>query len=209
MSDIERRHTPVTSGGIEIRETGIKGLAAVTRATTDIGPFTEEIAPGAFDEALARSDIRGLFNHDPNLVLGRAGKTMTVSAGPGGLSYDIPALPESRSDVREAIERGDVDGNSFSFSMPPNNDGETWTERDGKPHRTIERIQELFDVGPVTFPAYEDTTVSARSRDCAAEIQRDIDGTDAEPAPLTEEPHAELLDRIAVLERRMRLIESA
>jgi hypothetical protein len=170
MSDREYRVVPLDHGEVrtvkdEEGRVGIKGSAAVFRSVTDLGPFTEEIAPGAFDNALKDGDVRGLFNHDSNFVLGRTKSgTMSLKATNDSLDYDIPELPKSRTDVAESIERGDVDGNSFSFSVRK----DEWTRNDnGKDHRVIVEIDTLYDVGPVTFPAYADTSVAMRSRDRA------------------------------------------
>lgn len=176
----ERRTIPVE--GLEIRKdedgtpTGIGGSAALFNTTTVIaGRFEERITPGAFDEAIKASDVRGLFNHDPNYVLGRTKSgTMTVGGRDDGLYYDIPDLPKARADVLEAIEREDVTGNSFSFTVPE--DGDTWVKPEDRedggtlPLRTITKVGRLYDVGPVTFPAYEDTQVSTRAEQRAMEM---------------------------------------
>ena len=167
-NEIERRYIPRSAGEVrfERREggkTGIAGTAAVVDSLSEeLFGFREKIAPGAFDSALKKSDIRGLFNHDPNMILGRTKPgTMTVRADGKGLHYDIPDLPASRADVAEAIERGDVDGNSFSFVVGK----DSWEyPKEGPSIRTILEFDELFDLGPVTFPAYPQTTVSARAR---------------------------------------------
>jgi hypothetical protein len=169
MSNVERRVVPVSAGEVRAKredgKVGIGGMAAVFNSRTDLGPFEEEIREGAFTKALKRSDPRSLFNHDPNFVLGRVKSgTLTVRATEDGLSYEVPELPQARMDVAEMIERGDVDGNSFSFTVKT----DEWTRReDGKDLRTIIEIDELYDVGPVTFPAYTDTSVALRSRDRA------------------------------------------
>ncbi len=167
--DVERRFVP-NAGNIQLRNdgdgeaTGIGGLGIPVGVSADIGPFTEEISRAAVTDAISQDwDVRGLFNHDPNMVLGRTKSgTMSLKSTRDGLEYDIPEMPATRSDVLEAIKREDVDGNSFSFTV----ESEEWdesSERD-KPHRTIKRFGQLFDVGPVTFPAYEgQTVVSARS----------------------------------------------
>lgn len=165
----ERRFVPVTDD-LEVREgeggpTGIAGTAAVFNESTIIaGMFEERIEPGAFDDLL-ESDVVGLFNHDKNFVLGRNPRTMSLSADKRALRFSIPEMPEARADVLEAVKRGDVKGNSFSFMMSGNSDDEEFIDRsaDGKlPLRVIKRVEALFDVGPVTFPAYESTSVSAR-----------------------------------------------
>jgi len=172
MSDeIERRFVPRDAGEVRAKKrddgrVGIVGLAAVTDSlSVEMMGFREKIAPGAFDKALAKSDVRALFNHDPNMVLGRnLSGTMRLWVDEGGLHYEIPELPESRADVAEAIQRGDVDGNSFSFTVAE----DAWEYRaDGSAIRTITEFGQLFDVGPVTYPAYPATQVSARARDMA------------------------------------------
>lgn len=173
--EVERRFVPLDRGRVEVRESddgakGIEGSAAVFGAVADLGFFTEEIARGAFDDVL-ESDVRGLFNHDPNMILGRTkSRTMRLASNEEGLEYGIPQLPKSRADVLEAVERRDVDGNSFSFIVLEGD--ERWETREGRPHRIIERVDQLFDVGPVTFPAYQDTRVTARSLDRAGQLER-------------------------------------
>lgn len=169
-ADVERRFVPLPEARVEIRapgdgaKKGIGGVAAVFNTETDLGWFTEEIAPGAFENVLT-NDVRGLFNHNPDFVLGRTkAGTMALAESDAGLEYSIPDMPKSRADVLEAVERGDVSGNSFAFTIGE----QTWIEDDparSKPHRIIKRVAQLWDVGPVVYPAYEETVVSARSLD--------------------------------------------
>lgn len=162
MADRERRSV---TGTVEARAEGeartLQGYAAVFNQRTSIlGLFEEQIAPGAFRDALGRDDVRALFNHDPNYVLGRStAGTLRLVEDERGLRYEI-APPETQAgrDVTELVSRGDVQGSSFSFEV----EAESWDHRATPPLRTIERVK-LYDVGPVTFPAYEQTTVSARS----------------------------------------------
>ena len=180
--EIERRFIPAAEVRAEKREdgkVGISGTAAVVESLSDeIFGFREKIAPGAFDKALAISDIRGLFNHDPNMILGRSGTTMRVWVDADGLRYEIPELPASRADVAEAIQRGDVTGNSFSFTVA---DDEWEYHDDGTAIRTITAFAELFDVGPVVYPAYPATKVSARAQEMAG-------NREAPPPPAPELP---------------------
>ncbi len=128
----------------------------------------ERIRPGAFDRALAEAqDVRGLFNHDDEWVLGRVSSgTLRLSVDSIGLAYEID---ESTTDphwlsVSSMVDRGDVDGSSFSF-MPAS---VTWEQQETEGGiievRWINDV-DLFDVGPVTFPAYESAT-SGRSGVC-------------------------------------------
>lgn len=145
----------------------IGGIAAVVNSVTDLGYFEEVITPGAFDYALSREyDIRCLFNHEAELILGRTkAETCKVFVnGDGNLEYTwIPDYenPTHMSVVR-SIMRGDITQSSFAFTIKE----QTWTDSTkygtmGK--RTITMIDELFDVSPVTYPAYSETEADARS----------------------------------------------
>ena len=145
----------------------IGGIAAVVNSVTDLGYFEEVITPGAFDYALSREyDIRCLFNHESDLILGRTkAETCKVFVNAdGNLEYTwIPDYenPTHMSVVR-SIMRGDITQSSFAFTIKE----QTWTDSTkygtmGK--RTIKIIDELFDVSPVTYPAYSETEADARS----------------------------------------------
>lgn len=170
--EMERRFIPRGVGEVRIAtrddgKVGITGTGAVFETLSEeIFGFREKIAHGAFDKALGTSDLRSLFNHDANFILGRVKSgTMRAWVGADGLQYEIPELPASRSDVAEAITRGDVDGNSFSFTVAE----DSWEYNpDGTAIRTITQFEELFDVGPVVFPAYPATKVSARALEMVA-----------------------------------------
>ena len=179
QGQIERRFTAAEAGELRIEERengnpGIKGLGAIYYDGTPRTEFTlypgmvEHIRPGAFAEVLrSEPDVRALFNHDPNCVLGRtANDTMLLKSTRRGLEYDIePADTQQARDVVALVRRGDVTGSSFSFMIPP--DGEKWEHDDERDLdvRTIVKVSRLFDVGPVTFPAYEATEAALRAED--------------------------------------------
>lgn len=152
----------------------VEGVAAVTEQRTDIGWFEEEIARGAFDEALKVSDIRVLGNHDPNQMLGRtSAKTAEVWVNAdGNLAYRFtPDLgnPTHVSWVR-SIQRGDISQSSFAFTIA--RQGSEWIDSDKygrEGTRRILRIGQLYDVSPVTYPAYEGTAVGTRDANIEAE----------------------------------------
>lgn len=168
----EIRNLPVEIQPIEIREDEdgnkeIRGYAAVFYDGTPATEFSlyddliERIDREAFADVL-EDDVRALFNHDKNIVLGRTtAGTARIFVDSTGLGYAITP-PDSRADVMESVDRGDIDGSSFSFSVWGDG-GETdyITEGDHRV-RLIKRVSDLFDVGPVTFPAYEGTTSYAR-----------------------------------------------
>lgn len=161
-------------GTVEIREgdggdagTTISGVAAVFDSLSEnLGGFREQIKPGAFDKTDMK-DVRGLFNHDSNFVLGRTlSKTVRLKQTKRGLEYEID-LPDTRT-IRDLvlapIKRGDIDQSSFGFIVGPGND--SWDEdSEGRLVRTIHAFDSLFDVSPVTFPAYAEASVGVRSRD--------------------------------------------
>jgi hypothetical protein len=210
---VERRFVPLE--GLEVRAEdggpkGIRGTAAVfNKGTVIAGLFEERIAPGAFDDALKGDDVRALFNHDPNFPLGRtSAETLTLRADSKALHYEVAELPKSRGDVLEAIERRDVTGNSFSFSIEADADVE-WTDRSKEkklPLRVIKRIGQLYDVGPVTFPAYEQTKVSARAEEQAREMaEAELPGP---PPPADSDPGVDTrpyVDR----ERKLKVVEAS
>lgn len=152
---------------VEVRAEGdqqyFEGTAVVFSSVTDLGWFSEEIAPGAFDEVMD-DDVRGLFNHDPNFILGRnKSGTMQLTVDNARASYRIKYNPNDPDHVRvmEKIKRGDVSQSSFAFSVKD----DSWELKDGKDHRIVKKIQRWYDVSPVTYPAYTNTSVAARSFD--------------------------------------------
>lgn len=133
----------------------------------DFGFFVEEIAPGAFDDVLG-DDVRALFNHDDNLILARTtSKTLEISVDERGLKYKFEAPNTSiGNDLLENIRRGDVSQSSFGFRVADDKWEDMETIKDGKKwfktKRTILKLERLYDVSPVTFPAYPDTEVALR-----------------------------------------------
>jgi len=147
----------------------IVGHAAVFNSLSEmLWGFRETIAPGAFSDAIEKSDVRALLNHEPNFVLGRK-KTGTLKLWEDerGLAIDIdPPETQWANDLLVSIGRGDIDQMSFGFTVGE----DRWEEVDGETRRTILRVDELFDVSPVTFPAYPETDAALRAR-FAAQIE--------------------------------------
>ena len=151
----------------------ISGYAAVFNKRSEDMGFIEKIRPGAFKKALKTSDARALFNHDSNYVLGRqSNNTLKIKEDKNGLwmEVDPPNTQTIRDLVLEPIKRGDIKEQSFGFIVGKdeweNLDGE---RKDEPAIRTILEVSELFDVSPVTFPAYPDTSVALRSMEKARE----------------------------------------
>lgn len=125
--------------------------------------IVERMMPGCADGVLAEDgfDCVALFNHDSNHVLGRSTSgTLRLEVDDIGLRYEIDP-PDSRQDIIELIERGDIAGSSFAFFIE---DEERIEDR--KENRVIyqvNKITRLMDVGPVTYPAYKATSTAIRS----------------------------------------------
>ena len=177
----------------------LSGYAAVFNSRSqDLGGFVEVIRPGAFARALDM-DVRALWNHDSNHVLGRTKNgTLRLREDEHGLymEVDLPDTAMGR-DVHEMVRRGDVDQMSFAFSV--NKGGEEWRKEDGQQVRELLDVA-LYDVSPVTYPAYEATSVSARALAIVNELtQADDDAADAGAGD-----DAEAAEREALEARRAR-----
>lgn len=182
---IERRFFPGAT--VELREEGegkthITGYGARFNEPSPIyssfGGFQyrETIDPGFFDDVLG-DDVRGLWNHNPDFVLGRTkAGTMKVSKDASGVSYDIeaPATQSVRDFVIGPIRRRDVTGSSFGFEFKneetDGEPGDKWVKApDGVWDRTLLKARRLYDFSPVTYPFFEtaSTQVDQRSMECA------------------------------------------
>lgn len=167
MEKIEWRFLPLE--GAEVRASGegrkLNGYAAVFGSEATIwGLWREEVAPGAYSKTIQENDIRALWNHDTNIVLGRnkAG-TLQLVEDEKGLRVEIdPPDNEWGRPVVDAVQRGDVTGMSIAFRVVKE---DWWHLPEGSkelPKRTIKEAK-LYEVSPVTFPAFEKTSISARS----------------------------------------------
>ena len=139
----------------------ITGYFSVFGGVYEIGPgMTESVDRHAFDNTLG-GDIRALTNHDTTLVLGRTtAHTLELRVDEHGLWGDVTINPNDQDamNLYERVKRGDVDQCSFGFNIVSE---ETEFRDDGSIHWTITEV-ELHEVSVCTFPAYEDTNVSAR-----------------------------------------------
>ncbi|MET7514066.1 HK97 family phage prohead protease [Streptomyces sp. NPDC005480] len=164
MSDAERRFTP---GLVEVRADGdqtnrIGGYAAkFNKLSRNLGGFVERIDPSFFAKSEGDSwpEVMARYNHDDNRLLGttEAG-TLRLAVDGTGLDYQVD-VPNSRADVLELVQRGDVRRSSFAFYTFEDD----WAMTDdGFPMRTL-LSGRLVDVAPVNTPAYLDTSTGLRS----------------------------------------------
>ena len=181
MSDKEVR---TCQERVEVRSddagrTQITGYAAVFNSfSEDLGGFKEIVRSGAFRNALSEGDdVRGLFNHDVGQILGRTSSgTMRLKEDKKGLRYEID-VPQTTAakDVVESIRRGDITGSSFSFTLRDDSEdakSDNWRSEGDQLIREVLDVR-LFDVGPVTFPAYQ-ATVTAATRSLADQMSNDL-----------------------------------
>lgn len=171
VGDLERRIFGETEFRVAPDGKSIEGHAAVFNSRTSLSFFDEQVAPGAFAKTIQESDIRALFNHDPNFVLGRnKAKTLELSEDSKGLLYRIkPPDTQWARDLMETMRRGDVSQSSFGFRTMK----DAWDQGADPVLRTLQEVR-LFDVSPVTFPAYEDTDAGVRELLAAAKEDREL-----------------------------------
>lgn len=132
---------------------------------------TESIAPGAFSESI-HQDVRALYNHNDDLVLGRTSAgTLELEDRSSGLwgRIKINRKDTDAMNAYERIKRGDITGCSFGFNIAKQ---ETDYREDGTVHWTITEVNPLYEISPCTFPAYEATHINARKKDLETMRQR-------------------------------------
>lgn len=153
--------------GVELRSelsgNTLRGYASVFDQVADLGNHLENLDRSAFSAVIAdkTTDVRALYNHDPSLLLGRQSSgTLKLGTDSQGLEFEVD-LPDTQlgRDIKILTERGDITGASFGFI--PGED--SWSTVEGRRLRTHTSVRHLVDVSPVTFPAYDGTTVAMRS----------------------------------------------
>lgn len=136
----------------------VEGLAVVFNQTTDLGWFTEEIDARAFDGA-KMNDVVLNFNHNNDVVLARTTNgSLSVDVRNDGVYMTASIVNTSQGrDILELVRQGLVNKMSFAFTIDER-DGESWvTSANGKEHRVIKKVDTLYDVSLVVFPAYDRT----------------------------------------------------
>lgn len=151
----------------------ISGYFVVFNSIYELWPgATESIASTAFDDALA-DDIRALIDHETRLVLGRTKSgTLTLKVDSRGLWGEIKINPKDQDamNLYERVKRHDVDQCSFGFDIIE----EEFEDRGDSVHWTIKKVK-LYEVSVVTFPAYVDTSVTARKMQLNEHKKRSVE----------------------------------
>lgn len=192
---IQNKETRTYRASMNVEPDGktVTGYAAVFNALSEeMWGFRERIDPAAFDSA-DMSDTRALFNHDPNMLLARTSSgTLKLEVDDKGLRYSFE-LPDTTAgrDLGELLRRGDVTQSSFGFTISD----DEWEERkndDGEVEevtRVIKKVKRLYDVSPVTYPAYPDTSVALRSLEAWKEEHKE-ENTETQKTPLRDRAEA-------------------
>jgi HK97 family phage prohead protease len=167
-----QRRTMVAELRTAGNEFALTGYAATFNSLSkNLGGFREQIEPGTFTRSLkSKADVKCLFNHAPDNILGRTKSgTLTLSTDAKGLKFrcELDKNSQAHKDLYASVQRGDIDECSFAFSVPAG--GDSWTEGmdpDTNQRCSIRTLKDvdLMDVSVVTYPAYNQTAVGARSR---------------------------------------------
>jgi len=184
MQEQERRNYPIQFR-IDPENKKIIGYASVfNQWSEDLGYFKEKVKRGAFKKTIQEADVRALFNHDPNFVLGRnKSGTLELEEDKKGLKIEIdPPDTQWARDLLVSMERGDINQMSFGFKTIK----DKWDESDPK-EITRELLEvELFDVSPVTYPAYPQTSAQVRSK--VEELRKPLEEPPCEQRTPEDEP---------------------
>lgn len=181
---LETRTVANQHGRVEARAAddgpGLIGYGSVFDTPFRIGGYfsewDEEVAPGAFKDAIRTGDVRSMFNHDTNWLLGRQSSgSLRLSEDDVGLKYEVDINREDPNamSVHARVDRGDVDGSSIWFRVAK----QEWTYPSKSndlevPKRRILLVDPLYETGPVVFPANEAAGVSARSGQILDQVLR-------------------------------------
>lgn len=176
----------------------IVGKPIVYNSRTNLGWFDEIIEPGALGNA-DLTDVRFLVNHDISKIpLARSRRnngnsTMHLTVDDSGLSIEVQLDTENNGEAKalySAVQRGDISGMSFMFGI----DDEEWENLESDhPTRHIRAISTVVEVSAVTFPAYESTEISARSKEALDNVRSTLDKVRQQNAALVDTGELKLL----------------
>ena len=196
----EVRYSPIVFRNLKEDSRRLEGRAIVFDSYSNNLGFYEKINRSAVtQELINNSDIIFTFNHDPNQLLARyrnGGGSLDVELREDGVyfSFDIPNTTLG-NDIYELIKRGDISNCSFCFTVADEKDSQKWDKRDGKMYREIMKIGGLYDLSAVTYPAYSDTDINARSIEARNIAEEELDKIIKEAEEKAAEAEAEVENR--------------
>ena len=180
MNNREIRYIPVQLNEQDGNSRKLEGRAIVFDSYSNNLGFYEKINRSAITQGLIdESDIIFTFNHDPNQLLARfrgGSGSLGVELREDGVyfSFDIPNTTLG-NDLYELIKRGDISNCSFAFTVSKEDNSQRWEKRDGVMYREILKIDGLYDLSAVTYPAYSDTDINARSIEMRDAAEKEIE----------------------------------
>lgn len=185
---VETRTMEVRAAADESGLMVLEGYAARFNETTDLGYFKEQIQRGAFDGRL-EDDVRYLLNHKGMPMARTANGTLKLEVREEGL-WTRAVLNDTQQsrDVYAAVKRGDISSMSFAFTVAEDSHDPQMNLR------TVTRVGKIYDVSPVSFPAYPTTTIQARAQAMTAPAKT-ITSTPTAPEPRAEMPPAPLQEQ--------------
>lgn len=188
----------------------LTGRPIVYNSWTDLGWYDEMIAAGALAKA-DLTDVRFLVNHDlTRIPLARSRRnngnsTMQLMPDDDGLGIRVSLDTENNADARalySAVQRGDITGMSFMFQVEDG--GDDWIEiNSDHPQRIIRSISRVLEVSAVTFPAYSDTEINARSKETLDNVRAALDSVRQLEAEAVDTAEIELLKAKAIFKSKM------
>lgn len=194
----------------EERGSILTGRPIVYNSWTDLGWYDEMIAAGALAKA-DLTDVRFLVNHDlTRIPLARSRRnngnsTMQLMPDDDGLGIRVSLDTENNADARalySAVQRGDITGMSFMFQVEDG--GDDWIEiNSDHPQRIIRSISRVLEVSAVTFPAYSDTEINARSKETLDNVRAALDSVRQLEAEAVDTAEIELLKAKAIFKSKM------
>lgn len=183
----------------------ITGRPIVFNSRTNIGPYDEIIERGALDKTDLK-DVRFLVNHDTSKIpLARSrnnnkNSTMQLSVDDNGMAIRVNLDVENNAEAKSlysAVQRGDISGMSFMFGV----DDDEWENLESDhPTRHIRAISTVVEVSAVTFPAYEDTEINARSKEALDNARQTVETARSNEATLVD------TDELALLKLKTKIL---
>lgn len=176
---MKREFLSIDTGSAELRaaddgQRKLIGYASKYGSYYPVGDFLERIDAGAFDDVLsdATTDVVASMNHDVNFTFARqSAGTLRLRSNSVGLQYEADVTDDHGAMIWQKVAAGTIQGSSFMFSVKPEVDDSWEFPAGGIPRRTIHRVRNLYELGPVVWPANSEATVKARADEILAEAR--------------------------------------
>lgn len=192
-ADVENRQ--ITGYGIVFNSDSLP--LSVSDGANGSVRVVEQITQRSLENA-DMSDVISAYNHNFEKILGRTtSNTLTLTTDQRGVKYTVKAGNQTyANDLLESLQRGDVAGSSFVFTYDYNEGYEFEERADGTLIATPRKITKVYEMGPVTSPAYPETTAQNRNGELQKAVQRHLEAQRAQPGPDVDEPQIDGPDEV-------------